>query len=280
MSIIEKPTHTQVLGITSGQSGVGKTTVSVNLALALHDMGYDVMLMDANSSASNAQLALGSKCPFSLADFIRGDKSLKEIVHLRHYGIQMVDAANHITQMTQLNPEQAARALTQFSAMEESLDFLIIDLPPGTDPAILSLMACTGRRLVVVRSGDKAGLADAYSMIKILCSDFDLDRIYVIVNGAHTLEEGHKLFDHLNTASTQFLNRELHFLGTVMQDELMVEAALNHKAVTEFAPTSTAARDFRHLAAAASELDRKQYKEGGLGHFVQRIIHLRDVKPV
>ncbi len=275
---MEKPTHTQVIGITSGNSGVGKTTVSINLAVALHDMGYNVMLLDANSSASNAQLALGVKCPFSLGDFIRGDKSLKEIIHSRHYGIQLIDAANHIAQMTALNPEQASRALSQFSALEDALDFLIIDLPPGTDPSILSLMASTGRRLVVVRSDDKDGLADAYAMIKILCSDFNLDRIYVIVNGAQTLDEGQKMFDHLNTVTHKFLNRELNFLGTVIQDELMVEAALHHKAVTEFAPTSTAARDFRHLAMLTSEMDRKQYEEGGMGHFVQRIIHLHDLK--
>jgi len=275
---MEKPTHTQVIGITSGSSGVGKTTVSVNLAVALHDMGYDVMLLDANSSASNAQAALGAHCAWSLADFISGAKELKEIIHSRRYGIQLIDASKTIAQMTELNPQQATRALTQFSAMEDALDFLIIDLPPGTDPAVLSLMACTGRRLVVVRSGHKEGLADAYAMIKILCSDFKMDRIYIIVNGAQTLEEGQKLFDHLNTVAHRFLNQELNFLGTVIQDELMVEAALNHKAVTEFAPTSTAARDFRHLATATSHLDRKQYEEGGMGHFVQRIIHLHDLK--
>ena len=76
---MEKPTHTQVMGITSGSSGVGKTTISVNLAVALHDMGYEVLLLDANTSASNAQMALGSKCPFSLADFISGKKVCKKL---------------------------------------------------------------------------------------------------------------------------------------------------------------------------------------------------------
>lgn len=275
---MEKQTHAQVIGITSGKSGIGKTAVSVNLAVALHDMGYNVMLLDANTSASNAQVALGSKCPMNLADFVSGGKSLKQIIHSRHYGIQLLDGANTIGQMTQLNPEQATRVLKEFTDLEEEVDFLIIDLPPGTDPSVLSFMACTGRRLVVVRCGDKDGLADAYAMIKILCSDFGLDRIHVIANGARTADEGQKLFDHLNTVATKFLNRELHFLGSIGQDELMVEAAANHKAVTEFAPTSSAARDFRKLATATSELDRKQYEEGGLGHFVQRIIHLHDLK--
>jgi Mrp family chromosome partitioning ATPase len=69
MNKIEKPTHTQVIGITSGKSGVGKTTVSVNLAVALHDMGYSVMILDANTSMANAQAALGSPCPTNLKTF-------------------------------------------------------------------------------------------------------------------------------------------------------------------------------------------------------------------
>ncbi len=274
---MQKPTHTQVIGITSGRSGVGKTTVSVNLAVALHDMGYDVMILDANSSASNAQAALGTHCPLNLSHFISGEKNLKDIILSRHYGIKLIAGAKTIESMTTLNGDQATRAFQQFSDLEESLDFLIIDLPPGTDPSVLSFMACTGRRLIVVRS-DKDGLADAYAMIKILCSDFGLDRIYIIVNAAKSDEDGKNLFNHLNTVSTKFLNRELHYLGCIKQDELMMEASENHKAVTEFAPTSQAAHDIRHLALATSELDRKQYTEGGLGHFVERIIHLHDLK--
>ena len=270
-------THTQVIGITSGRSGVGKTTVAVNLAVGLHDMGYEVMILDANSSASNAQNALGTHCPFDLGHFISGEKNLKDIILSRHYGIKLISGAKTIESMTKLNPEQATRALQQFSDLEESLDFLIIDLPPGTDSSVLSFMACTGRRLLVIRS-DKEGLADAYAMVKILCSDFQLDRIYIIVNAAKTEQEAQNLFNHLNTVSTKFLHRELHYLGCIKEDELMAEASENHKAVTEFAPTSQAAHDIRHLALGTSEMDRKQYAEGGLGHFVQRIIHLHDLK--
>ena len=270
-------THTQVIGITSGRTGVGKTTVSVNLAVALHAMGYEVMILDANPSESNSLTALGAQCPFNLGHFISGEKNLKDIIFVRHYGIKLIDGAKTIESMTTLKPDQASRALQQFSELEASLDFMIIDLPPGTDPSVLSFMACTGRRLLVIR-GDKEGLADAYAMVKILCSDFHLDRIYIIVNAAKTTQEAQNLFNHLNTASTKFLNRELHYLGCIKQDELIVEAAENHKAVTEFAPTSQAAHDIRHLALGTSELERKQYAEGGLGHFVQRIIHLHDLK--
>lgn len=276
MNNIKKPTHTQVIGITSGKSGVGKTTVSVNLAVALHDMGYSVMILDANTSTANAQTALGSPCPFKLEDFLTGKKSLKEITLKRHYGIQLIAGAMAIRDMTTLSPAQARRALQEFSDLEAELDFLIVDMPPGTEMSVLSFMASTSRRFLVVRN-DASGLTDAYSMIKVLCSDYKLDDIYLIVNGTRGEAEGKQLFEHLNLISTKFLQRSLHYLGCLQHDELILEASKNHKAISEYAPTSAGARGIRQLAKTTSSLALQTYVEGGIAHFLQRMFHLHDL---
>jgi flagellar biosynthesis protein FlhG len=274
---MEKPTHTQVIGITSGKPGVGKTTVSVNLAVALHDLGYAVMILDANTSTANAQTALGSICPFKLEDFFSGKKSLHDIILKRHYGIELISGATAVHDMSTLSAEQAKRTLDAFSKLEEHLDFLIVDMPPGTETSTLSFMASTSRRFIVVRN-DAAGITDAYAMIKVLCSDYQLDEIYLIVNGAHSDEEGQKLFDHLNTISTKFLHRSLHYLGGLKQDELVREASVHHKALTEYAPTSTGAHDMRHLAHAASTIALENFIEGGIAHFMQKLFHLHSAQ--
>ncbi len=274
---MEKPTHTQVIGITSGKPGVGKTTVSVNLAVALHDLGYAVMILDANTSTANAQTALGSICPFKLEDFFSGKKSLHDIILKRHYGIELISGATAVHDMSTLSAEQAKRTLDAFSKLEEHLDFLIVDMPPGTETSTLSFMASTSRRFIVVRN-DAAGITDAYAMIKVLCSDYQLDEIYLIVNGAHSDEEGQKLFDHLNTISTKFLHRSLHYLGGLKQDELVREASVHHKAITEYAPTSTGAHDMRHLAHNASTIALENFIEGGIAHFMQKLFHLHSAQ--
>jgi flagellar biosynthesis protein FlhG len=275
---MEKPTHTQVIGITSGKPGVGKTTVSVNLAVALHDMGYAVMILDANTSTANAQTALGSICPFKLEDFFSGKKSLHDIILKRHYGIQLIAGATAVHDMAKLSATQSKRTLDAFAALEEQIDFLIVDMPPGTDMTTLSFMASTSRRFIVVRN-DTAGLTDAYAMIKTLCSDYQLDDIYLIINGAHSDEEGQKLFDHLNLISTKFLQRSLHYLGCLKQDELIREASVHHKAITEYAPTSAGSRDIRHLAHTASTIALENYLEGGISHFMQKLFHLNSGGP-
>ena len=273
---MQKPTHCQVIGITSGQPGVGKTTVSVNLAVALHDMGYTVMILDANSSSHNAQTALGTVCPFHLGHFLNGEKSLREIILKRRYGINLIAGASTIEAMTTLNPSKAARVLKQFGDLESELDFLIVDMPPGTEQSVLSFMASTSRRIVVVRN-DQAGITDAYAMIKVLCSDFKLDEIHIIVNGVTTEAEGKKMFDVLDKISQRFLTRALHYLGSVSQDELIVDAGQHNFSVTEYAPTSRGARDFRQIASNTSHLALQKFVDGGIEHFIQRLLHLHDL---
>ena len=273
---MKKPTHCQVLGITSGQSSVGKTTVSVNLAVALHDMGYAVMILDANNSIHNAQAALGTVCPYHLGHFLGGEKSLREIILKRRYGINLIAGARTIEAMTTLDPAKATRVVEQFGALESELDFLIVDMPPGTETSVLSFMASTSRRILVVRN-DQAGATDAYAMIKVLCSDFKLDEIHIIVTGVTTEAEGKKMFDVLDKISQRFLTRALHYLGSVSHDELIVEAGQRNFSVTEYAPTSRGARDFRQIASNTSHLALQKFVDGGIEHFIQRLLHLHDL---
>jgi len=76
-----KPSRTEVIGIASGKGGVGKTTVAVNLAIALRLMGHRVMLFDADLGLANAQIALGCTCPYNLSHFLSGQKN-----PARYYG--------------------------------------------------------------------------------------------------------------------------------------------------------------------------------------------------
>ena len=63
-----------------------------------------------------------------------------------------------------------------------------------------------------------------------------------------------------------------------MSDELIVEASLKHQAIVEHSPTSLGARDFRHLALATSNLAMQDFQEGGIAHFIQRLMHLDEMK--
>ena len=62
---MKKSNRTEVIGVASGKGGVGKTTVAVNLAIALRSLGHRVMLFDADLGLANSQFARGCTCPFN-----------------------------------------------------------------------------------------------------------------------------------------------------------------------------------------------------------------------
>jgi len=273
---MQKFAHCQVLGVTSAKSGVGKTTVSVNLAVALHDMGYSVMIVDANSDNNNAQTVLGTICPYHLGHFFDGEKSLNEIIVKRRYGVNFIAGAGTIDSVGSLGSSDVSRVLKQFDDLESELDFLIVDMPPLKEQSALSLMASTSRRIIVV-GNNLAGVTDAYAMIKALCSDFKLDEIHIIVNGVSTEAEGKKMFDVLAKISDRFLTKTLNYLGSVSHDELLVEAGEHKFSVTEYAPTSRGARDFRQIANNTTQLALQRHDDVGIVYFAQHLLQLQDL---
>jgi len=201
---------------------------------------------------------------------------LNEIIVKRRYGINLIAGALTIDSVGSLGSSDASRVLKQFGDLESELDFLIVDMPPLKEQSALSFMASTSRRIIVV-GNNLAGVTDAYAMIKALCSDFKLDEIHIIVNGVSTVAEGKKMFDVLAKISDRFLTKTLHYLGSVSQDELLVEAGEHKFSVTEYAPTSRGARDFRQIANNTTHLALQRHYDGGIAYFAQHLLQLHDL---
>ena len=120
---MDKHTHTQVIGIASGKGGVGKTTVSVNLAVALAQRGHKVMLLDADLGMANAQIALGVHAPFNVGHVLRGDKTLQEVIVTATQGVRLVPGASGLRDIAALDAAQIASIVQAFDTLDEPVDF-------------------------------------------------------------------------------------------------------------------------------------------------------------
>jgi ATP-binding protein involved in chromosome partitioning len=154
-----------LVAVASGKGGVGKTTVAVNLALALAKLGHKVGLMDADVYGPNVPIMLGTtQEPQATQD--------KHIIPVQVMGLKMIS-------MGLLNPGDKPMiwrgpmlhsVITQFLRSVEwgQLDYLIIDLPPGTGDVQLTLIqtvAVTGA--VVVTTPSTVALADVRKAIEM-----------------------------------------------------------------------------------------------------------------
>ena len=273
---MDKPKRTQVIGVASGKGGVGKTTVSVNLAAALQATGARVMLFDADMGLANAQISMGVRCPFNLSDFLSGAKTLKEIIVTTRQGVKLVPGSSGRQDMAALDEMGAANIIQAFSSLEDPIDYLIVDMAAGIAPSVLTFLSACERRFVVVKD-DPSSIADAYGTIKIMIQDHGLEEIYLIPNGVGSAQEGYQLFERINNVCARFLNRSVRYLGSIENDEMILQAHKKYMPVIEFAPTCSSSRDFRHLAKSIQGLPQVPPISGGLQFFMERRLASSDI---
>jgi len=190
--------------------------------------------------------------------------------------VKLVPGSSGRQDMAALDEMGAANIIQAFSSLEDPIDYLIVDMAAGIAPSVLTFLSATERRFVVVKD-DPSSIADAYGTIKIMIQDHGLEEIYLIPNGVSSSQEGYQLFERINNVCARFLNRSVRYLGSIENDEMILQAHKKYMPVIEFAPTSSSSRDFRHLAKAIQGLPQVPPISGGLQFFMERRLSSSDV---
>ena len=263
--------NTEVIGIASGKGGVGKTTLSTNLAVALTMMNKKVMLLDGDLGLANAQIALGCKTQYNLSHVIAGEKTLKEIIVTSRQGVLLVPGASGVHEMAAISPAITAGIVQAFSELDDDIDYLILDAAAGIAPSVLAFMEACQRRFIVVKD-EPSSIADAYGIIKVMTRDLELDEIYLIPNMVESQAAGAQLYRRVNEVCDRFLGKTLQYLTSIESDEMILTALKKYQSVMEFVPGSAGARDYRRLADAITHLPSISHASGGLQFFMERLV--------
>ena len=162
-----------IIAISSGKGGVGKSTVAVNLAVALAQMGYSTGLLDAD--------IFGPSVPkmFKADDYhpeVKQENGIDMIIPMTKYGVKVLSAGFFVNAAEAVvwRGPMASSFLKQLMAQGDwgELDFLLIDLPPGTSDIHLTIVqeiAVTGA--IVVTTPQEVALADAIKGIAMFRSE-------------------------------------------------------------------------------------------------------------
>jgi flagellar biosynthesis protein FlhG len=267
---MSKSTTTQIIGIASGKGGVGKTTVSVNLAVMLASMGKKVMVFDADLGLANAQLAMGCRTPYNFSHVLAGEKTVKEIIIEGPMGVKLVPGASGIQHMASLSQVETAGIIQAFSDIEEDLDYFIVDLAAGLSDTVMTFLRACQHRFIVLKN-EPSSIADAYGTIKVMIQDYQLNNIGLIPNGVFSQDEGERLYGSINSVIQNFLGSRVDYLHSITQDEMVLRAIKASQPLVNFAPSSIASRDFRALSKVVTNLDKNVSMSGGLQFFIERL---------
>jgi len=262
---------TRVIAVTSGKGGVGKTNVAANLAVTLAQAGHDVMLLDADLGLANVDVLLGLQPRFNLAHVVSGEADLDCTIVEGPAGVRIVPASSGNRTMLDLTPQAQAAIVQSFSELASPPDTLIVDTAAGIDHRVARFALAAQHALVVV-CDEPSSITDAYALIKVFSRDYGIARFQIVTNMTEDAAGGRRLFDKINTVSSQFLDVVLRHVGNVPDDALLRRAVQEQRAVVEAYPRAAAARAFRQLGTAVLRLPERSRPSGSIQFFFETLV--------
>ncbi len=233
--------------VASGKGGVGKSTISLNLAIALAQRKRRVILLDGDLGLGNINVMLGIRPEKDLANVIDGDCSIEEAIMKGPWGISILPAGSGYEDMADLGEEGRGRLLSALRALSKYADALVIDSGAGIGANVLNLALAADIILVVI-TPDVVSLTDAYSLVKVISRRSEGGRFEAVVNRAHTVKAGEEITAKFRSVAKKFLNREITRLGIIPEDGNVQAALMDRKPLLQAFPKSPASMEIRSIA--------------------------------
>lgn len=157
----------EVIVITSGKGGVGKTTTTANIGTGLAALGYKVVLVDTDIGLRNLDVVLGleNRIVYDIVDVTNGNCRLKQalIKDKRFDGLHLLPAAQ-TKDKTAVNPDQMRELCTD---LKKEFDYVIMDCPAGIEQGFKNAIA-GAERAIVVTTPEVSAVRDADRIIGLL----------------------------------------------------------------------------------------------------------------
>jgi len=259
----------RIITITSGKGGVGKTSISLNLALELASLNQKVCLFDADLGLANINILTGIHPENDLKSVINGRLEMGDIIIKNFQGIDIIPGSSGIAEMADLSQEKAKQLIRSFIDLEE-YDYFIFDTSAGISSQVLSFCMASHEILLVI-TPEPTSLTDAYSLLKVLCLKNYKNRVNVIVNQVKEANHAKQAYCQLRDTVKRFLSLELNALGIVVFDRHVPMSVIAQTPFLKLFPDSSASRCIKLLGKKLIKGDKKQ-NNTSLEDFWQRCL--------
>jgi len=266
----------RVITVTSGKGGVGKSNMSVNLAIQFARLGKRVIILDADFGLANVEVMFGIRPQYNLADLMFKNKSLAEIICKGPEGIGIISGGSGIQEMANLTDYQIRHLTSKLIELDEMADIIIVDTGAGISNAVIEFAAYSSD-IILVTSPEPTSITDAYALLKSLNKkdDYKKDKpVYMLTNRVDSTKAGKELYDKLNIVVEKFLDVKLDFLGAVPMDMNVSKAVMRQTPFTIAYPNTMATRAVEQIAQTLSgDVAHTQKEKKGIVYLFSNFIH-------
>jgi len=237
----------RVITVTSGKGGVGKTNVTVNLAIALSRLGLRVVILDVDFGLANIDFLFGITPKYTLLDLVREERTIFEVLTDGPNNIKFLSGGSGVEELVSLDKKKLRKLVSDISLLDKLYDIILIDTGAGLSHHVMSFVMAADE-IILVTTPEPTSITDAYALVKMVSRRDKKKNISVLVNKAETVREAEEVAKKLIVVSEKFLSLKLNKLGYILYDEIIIKSVKQQKPFCLSYPRSQAARNVFALA--------------------------------
>ena len=275
--VTDVPMNARVITVTSGKGGVGKSNVSVNLAIQFKKLGKRVIIFDADFVLANVEVIFGIVPKYNMFDIIYNNMDIVDVLTQGPLGIEFISGGSGVQELLKLDQNQLDYMIEKLYELDRLADIIIIDTGAGISDSVLDFVLAS-KEVLLVTTPEPTAITDAYAVLKAIKKRDPKIRekdINLLVNRTEYQQEGLEIFTKLNKVTNKYLDIELTNIGSLPNDKSLVRAVVEQKPVTMLYPRAMVTKGFEALADRMINGTPLQNNQRGLGTLFTNLLRNR-----
>jgi len=270
----KKAKKTRFITITSGKGGVGKSTISSNLAYTLSQQGLNVGIFDADIGLANLDVMFNVKIKKNILHVLKGEATVKDILIPITRNLILIPGESGDEILKYSNMALFERFMEEAQILDK-LDVMIIDTGAGIGEHIQMFLNAADD-VIVVTVPDPAAITDAYATIKTIATL--RNDVGIIMNQVRGEKEAHAVFDKIKKVANANIgpDLDLRLIGKINSDTKVSSAVKQRALFSVLYPSSQAFKDIEDIVKIIlTKLERNMLvtsNESGLSGLFKRLI--------
>lgn len=278
-SLKKRTNNTRTIAITSGKGGVGKTNFTINLAISLSNLGYSVVVIDADIGLANIDVLLGVVPKETISSVLNKDKKIVDVMSDGPNNIKIIAGGSGLYDIFQLNNERLDYLKNQLIELENLFDFVLIDTGAGISEVVMSFVSAADE-VILITTPEPTSLTDVYALIKALRIKGCNNKLQLVINRVDNENEAFGVFEKINIASNKFLNTKIENLGYILNSKLVVEAVKSQSPFINLYPNSSISRNINSIAVKVSGTTTVNEDNSSFSNFLGKFKRILSMKKI
>ncbi|MCL2046269.1 MAG: MinD/ParA family protein [Oscillospiraceae bacterium] len=269
--LVGKSNDIRVISVASGKGGVGKSTISVNLAVAMSRLGMRVLIVDADFGLANVDVMLGVATKYDVSHFLRGERALHEIIQYGYEGVRFISGGSGVNDLLNIDEAQLGGLIEGLVQIETAVDVIIIDTGAGINDNIVKLVLASSETLVVT-TPEPTSILDAYALVKTIVKSNRSHQIHILMNKCESKKEALRVQDGFIEVVGRHLGKNISPMGQIMYDQSIPQSIKRQIPISVSAPLSETSREIERIAKSILEIPSENASSGLLSRVFNKIM--------